>query len=129
MLTQSFTISSNFQPPITAIALTLDHTPAAALGKIRSNIFRKITPAGNLHDSLLGLLSFMAETLSHYRTRSSPLAAIAAEDGRYRLFFAGAYVGGLWSADEVKKAEAAAPQSFEELIGILDLIARDPPRS
>lgn len=127
MFLQDFTISSNFQPSSAAISLSLDHIATSAATKF-DPIFRKIAPAGNLHDSLLGLLAFMVD-LSHFRTRSSPLAAIQADNNRYRLFWAGNYVGGLWSADEVARAEAAAPQSIDELIGVLDRIARDPPRS
>lgn len=59
----------------------------------------------------------------------TPLAAELAEDGRFRLFWCGQYVGGLWSAEEVAQAKAATPQSFDELITVLDRIARDPPQS
>lgn len=73
---------------------------------------------------LVGILRFKPMlTTANAHKKLMPLAIEPAEDGRFRLFWGSQYVGGLWSAKEVVWAKAAAPQSLEELILVLDCVA------
>ena len=73
---------------------------------------------------LVGILPFKPmSAFANTQIKSTPLAIEPSEDGRFRLFWAEQYVGGLWSAAEIAQVELAAPQSFDQLILVLDCIA------
>lgn len=73
---------------------------------------------------LVGILPFKPMSVfANTQIKSTPLAIEPAEDGRFRLFWAGNYIGGFWSATEVAQVELATPQSMDELILVLDCVA------